>query len=80
MVEEKNRPCADAKNCPINPVQFGKLIGTMDQLESSVRILSTKVDNLMETKNRGIGILSGVTLAGGAVGALLHKIGETLFK
>lgn len=64
----------------IDPVEFGKLLGSMEHLTSAISTLTTKVETLEERLNTGKGFVLGLTIAaagiGGGVGAFAHKILE----
>lgn len=67
---------------PIDPVEFGKLLGSMEHLTASITTLTTKVAALEERLNTGKGVVFGLTLAaagvGGSVGAFAHKVFEVV--
>jgi hypothetical protein len=66
----------------IDPVEFGKLIGSMQHLTTSITTLTEKVETLENKLNTGRGFILGLTIAaagvGGSVGAYIHKIGDIL--
>lgn len=66
----------------IDPVEFGKLMGSMEHLTASINTLTAKVETLEERLNTGKGVVVGLTLAaagvGGSVGAFAHKIFEVV--
>ena len=66
----------------INPVEFGKLIGSMEHLNDAIADLTEKVESLEERMNTGKGFVMGLTLAaagaGGAMGAFAHRILESI--
>jgi hypothetical protein len=66
----------------IDPVEFGKLIGSMQHLTTSITTLTEKVETLENKLNTGRGFILGMTIAaagvGGSVGAYIHKIGDIL--
>lgn len=64
----------------VDPVAFGELVGSVRALAASVERLSIKVDDLMESRSTSKGILAGLAIAGGGVGALAHKLLEGVFK
>lgn len=61
----------------IDPVEFGKLLGSMEHLTASINTLTNKVETLEEKLNTGRGFILGLTLAaasvGGTIGATAHK-------
>lgn len=62
----------------IDPVEFGKLLGSMEHLAGSITSLTEKVEALEARLNTGRGMAMGVMFAaagiGGGVGAFAHKI------
>ena len=61
-------------------IQFGRLIESVERLTISVKILSDDIDSLKETRSRGWGILTGITLAAGSVGAVAHSVVDKILK
>ena len=71
----------------IDPVQFGRMIGTMEAMTNEVRKLSTDIDTLtnkvQEIEDKftgGRGMLIGLAIASGGMGAGFLKFIESLFK
>lgn len=66
----------------VDPVEFGRLLGSMEHLTTSIQELTVKVDSLEERLNTGKGFVIGITLAaagiGGGIGAFAHKFLEVL--
>lgn len=62
----------------IDPVEFGKLLSSMNHLTSSITTLTAKVETLEDRLNTGKGMVLGLAIAsagiGGSVGAFAHKI------
>lgn len=65
----------------IDPVQFGQLIESVKALSADVHDLTArvndlthKVDELSALRNKGIGLVFGLMLSGGAVGAWITDI------
>lgn len=62
----------------IDPVEFGKLVGSMEHLTTAISTLTTKVETLEEKLNTGRGFVLGLTIAaagiGGGVGAFAHRL------
>lgn len=67
---------------PVDPVEFGKLLGSMEHLTNSINTLTSKVETLEERLNTGKGVVFGLTIAaagvGGSVGAFAHRILENI--
>lgn len=64
----------------IDPIQYGKLIAQVEQLESEVSGLRTDVKTLLELANRSKGGLwMGMTIAS-ALGGIVTFVGERLIK
>lgn len=64
----------------VDPVQFGQLVGKVDALTTAVGSLSTDVRSLLESRSTNKGILVGLAMVGGGVGAAAHKLMEGLLK
>jgi hypothetical protein len=64
----------------LNPVQFGRLIQSVETLSMEIRTLKTDIESLKDTRSKGWGILTGVTLAAGGLGSLSHSLIEKLLK
>lgn len=66
----------------IDPVEFGKLVGSMEHLTNSINTLTLKVEILEGKLNTGRGFVLGLVLAaagiGGGVGAFAHRLFETV--
>jgi hypothetical protein len=80
MVEERRKNCNES--CDIDPVQFGKLIGSVEALTKAVNDLTSDVIILKEKLNTGRGVAIGLLIAsagiGGTVGAFAHKLLEVV--
>jgi len=63
----------------IDPVQFGQLLGAVTALKEDVESLTSSVDGLKSQFTGGKGIVIGLTIAAGGIGAAAHKIMEGLF-
>lgn len=64
----------------IDPVEFGKLVTGVEalsrevhKLTAQVNALDAKVDELSDLRNKGVGLVFGLMLSGGAVGAWLTE-------
>lgn len=65
----------------LDPVQFGRLIESVENLRTDVASLSARVETMsaeVETlsalRNKGVGMLFGLMLSGGALGALVTDL------
>jgi len=63
----------------IDPVEYGKLLAKVDNLEKSVSALNDKIDDLMAMANQSKGGLWVLISVGGAVGAALTWVAEHFF-
>ena len=63
-----------SKPCLINPVMFGRLIESVEAMSEEMKGMRSEIKTLTEFKNNGKGILIGVSLAAGGVGAMAAKI------
>ena len=72
--EERCCETDGARPCPINQIQFGRLINSVENMATTINALSDDVKSLTEFKNNGKGILIGVALAAGGVGAFIGKV------
>lgn len=64
----------------IDPVQFGKLINAVDNLEKCVETLAEQVDILNQQMTSGKGIMLGLSIAAAGIGAGVTKALEHIFK
>jgi hypothetical protein len=64
----------------IDPVQFGKLINAVETLETQVKELSGQVQSLNQQITGGKGIVAGMLLAAGGLGAAATKLLENWLK
>ena len=71
---------AGEQNHNMDPVQFGRLIQSVETLTSTINSLRLDVDSLKETRSRGWGILAGVSLIAGGMGSASHAIIDKLLK
>lgn len=69
-------------NEEMNPVEFGKLISSVDHLTGAVTTLTEKVAEMEARLNTGQGFAIGLVIAaagiGGSIGAFAHKILEVI--
>ncbi|MCP4545829.1 MAG: hypothetical protein GY835_05765 [bacterium] len=59
---------------PISDTESGRLLEAVDDLKEEVRRLRVDVDGLKTTLDRGRGIIAGLLLAAGGVGALIKGL------
>ncbi len=78
---------ADDDSGKFDAVQFGRLIEgfdnlkkSVDNLNSNITTISNDVASLKDTRSKGWGILTGVTLAAGSAGSMAHTVIEKLMK
>ncbi len=64
----------------INPVEFGKLVGAVQILTIEVAALRLEVKLLQTQLTGGKGILAGLTIAAGGIGAGASHLMEKIFK
>lgn len=64
----------------ISPIEFGKLINAVDNLEKSVETLSSQVDMLNTQMTSGKGVVVGLAIASAGIGAGISKALEHIFK
>lgn len=64
----------------IDPIQVGKMINAIETLEENVKKLSDDVHMLHEKISSGKGLMIGVLVTAGGLGAGATKILESLFK
>jgi len=64
----------------IDPVQFGKLINAVETLEENVKELSAQVQSLNAQITGGKGVVMGLLIAAGGVGAAITKLVENWLK
>lgn len=64
----------------IDPVQFGKLINAVETLEENVKELSAQVQSLNAQITGGKGVVMGLLIAAGGVGAAITKLVESWLK
>jgi len=66
----------------MNPVEFGKLISSVDHLTNAVTSLTEKVEEMEARLNTGKGFAIGLFIAaagvGGSIGAFAHKVLEVI--
>ena len=77
--DEERRCTTPGTPCPIEPIQFGRLLEHIDNLNRKVDNLLLTVQSLQETRSVGKGIAIGIAaLCGGTFGAGVTKIIEKL--
>ena len=64
----------------IDPIQFGKLINAVETLEGNVKDLTAQVQSLNNQITGGRGVIIGLMLTAGGLGAGATKILESLLK
>lgn len=71
----------------IDPVQFGEMLAEMraltkevQELKIEVEELNTEVQSFVDLRNSGKGILIGLMITGGTLGATVSHFWEKFFK
>lgn len=64
----------------IDPIQFGKMINAIETLEEKVQSLSTEVSTMNAKISSGKGLMLGVLVTAGGLGAGATKVLEYVFK
>lgn len=67
-------------NYEIDPVEFGKLLSSVETLTSAVMNLTTEVDVLKVQLSGGKGVIAGLLLAAGGIGAASSEMIKHLLK
>ena len=63
-----------------DPVQFGRLIQSVETLTGELKLMSQKVDDLTHQMTGSKGIIVGLLIAAGGVGATASEAIKHLFK
>lgn len=64
----------------IDPVEFGKLTNAVETLEKNVEKLTQAVDQMNDEMTKGKGIVFGMLMMAGGLGAGLTKLFESFNK
>jgi len=64
----------------IDPIMFGKLINAVETLEAKVDNMNDQIAILNEKMASGKGMMIGMIIVAGGVGASAHKLLEVLIK
>ncbi len=72
--------CSSPSKCPIDQIEFGQLIQSVSTLTAQVAALSTKVETMSSQITGGRGVILGLMMAAGGVGAGASHVVERLFK
>ena len=64
----------------IDPQQFGQLIEAVARLSAQVDHMAAEFDKITNDLSRGKGIIVGITLAAGGIGAGATHLLEKIFK
>lgn len=64
----------------IDPIEFGRLLASVENLNRKIDTLTQDVDELKEKFSGGKGILIGIALASGGIGVAASKLIEGMFK
>ena len=60
--------------------EFGRLVGAVERLAKQVDHMSVEIDKITNDLNRGKGVLVGLLVAAGGVGAAAGHLLEKLFR
>ena len=64
----------------IDPQEFGRLVGAVETLVGQVSHMSREIDEIRNTMNRSKGLVAGLLIATGGIGAGATHLIEKLFK
>jgi len=64
----------------VNPVEFGKLLQAVETLTANVRELKADVDSLKAQLTGGKGLIAGLMVAAGGIGASAKHVLESVLK
>lgn len=64
----------------VNPVEFGKLLQAVETLTANVRELKADVDSLKSQLTGGKGLIAGLMVAAGGIGASAKHVLESILK
>lgn len=64
----------------IDPIEFGKLVQSVETLTNQVSTLTVQVSTLQSTLSGGKGIVTGLMIAAGGLGAGTAKLLDHVFK
>jgi len=64
----------------VNPVEFGKLLQAVETLTENVRELKVEVDALKSQLTGGKGLIAGMMVAAGGIGASAKHLLESIVK
>lgn len=64
----------------VNPVEFGKLLQSVETLTTNVRELKSDVDGLKSQLTGGKGLIAGLLVAAGGIGASVKHVLESILK
>ena len=64
----------------IDPIEFGKLLQAVSNLTRKVDVLTDEVDSLKNTMSGGKGVMIGLMIAAGGLGAGVSHLMDRIFK
>lgn len=64
----------------IDPQEFGRLVGAVESLTAQVSHMSLELDKISNDLSRGKGIMAGLLIAAGSIGAGTTHLIEKIFK
>lgn len=64
----------------IDPIEFGKLLNAVETMTKQMHVLTVEVDDLRQTMSGGRGIVVGMMIAAGGLGAGVTKFLDHIIK
>jgi len=64
----------------IDPQEFGRLVGAVETLVAQVSHMSREIDEIRSAMSTGKGIVAGLVIAAGGIGAGTTHLIEKIFK
>lgn len=62
----------------IDPIEYGKLINKVDQLEASVEKMANQIDTLVALVNQGRGAFWVAVIVGGAISSIVTFVASKM--
>jgi len=64
----------------IDPQEFGRLVGAVETLVKQVNHMSREIDEIRNAMSTGKGLVAGLVIAAGGIGAGATHLIEKIFK